>query len=387
MIPDIFAGAGGWSEGLRRIGLSTVGLEIDAAACSTRAAAGHLTIRCDVAAYPPDPFVGRARGLVGSPPCQAWSTAGKGAGRAEIDRVRAAVEMCRDGWTDAARKGPWADPRTPLILEPLRWAWALRGSLQWIALEQVPPALPVWRYMADVLRSWGFAADARRLCAADFGVPQTRTRAFLIAGRVAAPWPVQTHAKEPAPSLFGPALLPWVSMADALGWSGPGSVNTGRDWKPGGTRADAQTIEGSAPAPSVCGSSKAWRFVGGNQPRATRRDLTEPAPTRAFGHALNAVGWVHDRPATTIVGSHGAGTVAPPGHREWVKGKPRQNARGVVQISTTEAGVLQSFPPDYPWQGSRTAQFTQIGNAVPPTMAAVIVDALDRAHAEREAAA
>ena len=100
LVLDLFAGPGGWSEGLRAIGMAGVGMQWDRDACRTRAAAGHLTVRTDVARYPVEPFVGKVRGLIASPPCQAFSMAGKRLGMRDLSMIHAAVEAARSGWRD-----------------------------------------------------------------------------------------------------------------------------------------------------------------------------------------------------------------------------------------------------------------------------------------------
>lgn len=48
--------------------------------------------------------------------------------------------------------------------------------------------------------------------------------------------------------------------------------------------------------------------------------------------------------------------------------------------ATREAACLQAFPDGFPFQGTRTQIFQQIGNAVPPLLAYhVLATALDRA--------
>src|SRR5690606_26273861 len=132
MIVDLYAGPGGWSEGLRALGLVDIGWEIDEAACATRAAAGHQTIRADVATWPLDQLVGRVDGIIASPPCQACSTAGKGTGREVLDEL-----------VDAVARGDWGwshdDDRVRHVLEVGRWVETIRP--RWVACEQVPPVL------------------------------------------------------------------------------------------------------------------------------------------------------------------------------------------------------------------------------------------------------
>lgn len=315
MILDLFAGPGGWSEGLATLGLADIGIEWDAAACATRAAAGHLTIRADVAQYPTDPFVGKVTGLIASPPCQDFSMAGKRAGI--------------------------VGDRGQLLTEVMRWARALRP--EWIACEQVPPVLPWWETYAHDLRELGYSTWSGVLCAADYGVPQTRRRAILMASRVrAATPPAPTHDECPADGLFG-RLEPWVAWGEALACS-DGVLD--RREQSGGV--PVRLVPSTEPAPTVTGNAGArgkWLLRASAMSRAAVRRDDQLAPT-----------------ITSSMDNGDANLIAPS-----VAARP---------ITVTEAATLQNFPPRYPWRGTKAKQFEQIGNAVPPTLAAAVVAAL-----------
>lgn len=79
--------------------------------------------------------------------------------------------------------------------------------------------------------------------------------------------------------------------------------------------------------------------------------------------------WVEERPATTVQGDP---RIAEPGHRDRAGGTGQFDGES-VRVTVQEAAILQSFRPDYPWQGSRTKQYEQVGNAVPPLLSVAVL--------------
>lgn len=343
MIVDLFSGPRGWSEGLRMVGLTDVGLELDADAARTSQAAGHLTIQCDVTQYATEPFRGLITGKISSPVCTPFSKAGKQAGLADLPLVFQAVHDLANGRdTRAQVKTACKDAKSILAAEPMRWLYDLRP--EWVCMEQVPDVLPLWNQYAGILRSWGYSVWTGILNAADYGLPQTRRRAILIASRVRrATAPDPTHGQNTETDLFGQARRPWVTMAQALGLEPGLEINT---------RGDRQTPGGNnfpCDEPSWALTEKArswWVLRHSKRANATVRRIDQPAATLVAGHAR------HDY--------------------EWVKVDGRDDLeRRPLLIS--EAAVLQGFRPDHPLHGSQSKQFLQIANAVPPLLAAHVV--------------
>ena len=177
------------------------------------------------------------------------------------------------------------------------------------------------------------------------------------------------------------------------------------------------------PAPTISGTGGRGRdvfvLVNGNQPNAARREIDEPAPTirtaatrstwefrkrdvredrKAAGAGNKArsidapaptidtgirqAEWAANRPATTVTADP---RIARPGHHGSAdeRDPAERSMTDSVPVTVEQAAALQSFPPDWPWQGSKTKRHEQVGNAVPPLMARVILEAL-RPHTPKE---
>lgn len=136
-----------------------------------------LTVEGDVRDFHPLDF-DRVPGFIASPPCQTFSAAGKGAGRAALDTVYQLAKTLQ------ARRSVDSDERTGLVLEPLRWVLAAIDhdrSYEWLAFEQVPTVLPVWDFMAKIFRREGYYVATGKLLRGAMPRAQTRKRAVLIA--------------------------------------------------------------------------------------------------------------------------------------------------------------------------------------------------------------
>lgn len=366
---DLFAGPGGWSVAASALGIREVGIELDQWACATRATAGHLTVRADVATLPAQRMVRKIKGLIGSPPCGTFSAAGKGEGVGDLPLLHQALDDLAAGRdTRAQLATACSDPRTPLVVEPLRYALELRP--EWIALEQVPAVLPLWQHIARILQALGYSAWSGILNAADYGVPQTRRRAILIASRIRTVAPPEPTHYDPRKGmqLWG---TPWVSMAEALGWG-----MTERPYyalaTAGGRRGGADEQVGGSGARKGLYAERdrgAWRVnVGaGGFAQGYNRSIDEPSPTIW----LQTQSWTMDSPATTVTSTN---RIAKPGHRDRAGGEAQ--FKDAVRITLQEAATLQSFPSGYPWQGTKTQAFMQVGNAVPPLLALHVLSAV-----------
>jgi DNA (cytosine-5)-methyltransferase 1 len=433
---SLFSGPGGSSSGLKMAGIeNVVGVEWDDEAVATARAAGFMVHHGDVRALDPLEFYGEYLHeaavrfdlfLQASPPCQGLSMAGKGAGREDLVHLFAAIDYLlnecvnNDASIGALRTyveiqserlvEVCSDERSPLTFEVVRWIVELLP--EHIMLEQVPAALPIWEKIAELLKALGYGVWTGNVQAEQFGVPQTRKRAILLATKhadeVAAPVPTHSKYHNRTPARLDEGVLPWISMAEALGWGIEEVVGFPRKYdgrgdvlEMNGEQYRARDLRSTVnPSFVITEKARSWKRFQGEpvthmgdvvQKNGTVREMTQPAPTLTSSmdngnwrfvnrEALleevtprvhNQSGtefdleWPADRPAPVVAGRD---IITMPGaNANRFNGSTKSRNDG-IKVTVEEAGILQSFPANYPWHGSKTKKFEQVGNAVPPVL-------------------
>ena len=190
-ILSLFSGGGGLDIAASREGFSIVeSHEWDATACAAYERALGLPIQeTDLARI--DPYsLADTDIIIGGPPCQEFSHA----------NVRGCIDGAKNLW-----------PATLKIVKVKRPSIVIFENVTGLVYRA--KNRDYFRFILDTLASYGYAVESRILNAANYGVPQTRERVFIV-GRLdgrAWSWPTPTHTE--TGDMFAQR---WVSWRDAL---------------------------------------------------------------------------------------------------------------------------------------------------------------------------
>ncbi len=385
---DLFAGAGGMSEGFVRAGFKVAGaVEMDEMAARTYrlnhpGLPEERVLVQDIRTLPKG-ALRRLAGrqaldvLAGSPPCQGFSLVG----------FRS--KKTRTGYR------PDADQRNYLFEYMVAAALELKPRL--FLMENVPGMQSAKREDLSFLQAaarmleqrGGYRTEVWRLNASAFGVPQDRIRCFLVASRlpVMPARPAADYQDSRRPELDLDALPP-VTLSEAV-FDLPERV--------AGTGVSVDEQE----PPDASKDPRFRRYLtkfGIFRPSRVLYQHTvryhNPRDLELYGllrpgedsiHVLEQHGRTDlmryrrdvfddkyarlraDRPCKTIVAhlaKDGNGYIHPV---------------QVRSLSLREAARVQSFPDGYVFCGSPSEQWIQLGNAVPPVLAEAIAGSFRRA--------
>ena len=382
---DLFAGCGGLSEGFYMEDFEALAhVEIDAVACRTlKTRMDHYGYRDSASAVlqadiTSDDMIQRldeAVGgrevdiIIGGPPCQSFSSLG----RAKDDN------------------GMKNDPRNYLFESYVK---ILNHYLpKFFVFENVTGLLTATlngeHIVERITRELGthYHVKLDVLNSANFGVPQIRKRVIIIGvhhdvnAEVGAVYDsiVKTHYDPEMPEAIRGDLKKYVTVRDAIEELPKLLPGEGERCVPFRSRRDNEFLQAIVPKDSSilldhvarkhnntdmeryrCMSQEHWTF----QELLQHRPDLNHEKQRVFGNSYVVQWW--DLPSKTIIAhlyKDGNQFI----HPDHTQGRT---------FTVREAARLQSFPDDFVFEGARTDQYKQIGNAVPPLLANAIAKAL-----------
>lgn len=358
---DLFCGAGGLSEGFRQAGFHVLaGQDFDEQAGATFSAT-----------HPEATFVGGP--IQDVTPQQLLKAAG--VKRGEID-VIVGGPPCQ-GYSVYNHQRGDSDPRAGLFREYLRIVKGIQP--RWLVMENVTGITSIagGKIVDEIFKGMenlGYRVEMKVLKAEEYGVPQERRRVFFIATRTDAPilFPQATH---------GPGLLPFVTVWDAISdlpklENGDASGPRPYTKQPQSSyqallRGDCTTVQNhSAPKLSRINEERMLHIPPGGSWRGIPRHLLPAGMLKAkrSDHTKR-----YGRPRKTDL----ACTILTKCDVHWgAYIHPVQNRA----LTVREAARLQSFPDFFTFQGNRTEQYIQVGNAVPPLLGKRVAESLLLAH-------
>lgn len=406
---DLFAGAGGLSEGFIRAGFNPIAhVEMDARACDTirtRIAFHYLTdgtrkesgkklyekylkqevtrnelykevpqnlfdsvINEEISAETIPSIFGRIDQLkgkqqvdliIGGPPCQAYSLIGR----------------ARDP------KGMTDDKRNYLFKHYAEFLEQYQPK--YFVFENVLGLLSAgnqayFKEMQKLFRKLGYAADFRTLNSEDFGVVQKRRRVVIIGKRTPEKkfefnWPAKLENNyELLRDVFSdlPSLKPGDTPAfskykqKASSYLGDFGIRNGFSF------VSQHVTRGHNER-----DLEIYRIAIGKMLKDGSRLRYDELPKRLQTHNniksfLDRFKVVDPKGKSHTLVAH----ISKDGHHYIYP-----DLKQVRSLSVREAARIQSFPDDFFFEGGRTAAFRQIGNAVPPLMGEMIAKSLSAA--------
>ncbi|MCQ2184450.1 MAG: DNA cytosine methyltransferase [Bacteroidales bacterium] len=293
---EICAGAGGQALGLEQAGFRHIALvEIEKEYCTTLLGnrPSWNVISEDVHSFSGAPYAG-ADLFAGGVPCPPFSVAGKQLGENdERDLFPQAIRLIRE-----------INPKA-ILLENVR------GIFDKVFDDYR-------KRIKSEIEDLGYRVYWKLLNASDYGVPQLRPRAVLVAIRN------DISGDFSFPSPCDKKVSVGEAICDLLGENG---------WK----QCEEWKESANIVAPTIVGGSK-------------KHGGPDLGPTRA-------------RNAWAAIGIDGKGIA---------DDAPLSNFEGNPRLTTRMVARIQGFPDDWRFKGGKTLVYRQIGNAFPPPVAKAV---------------